>query len=178
MARDSAWLTIISASHVSGACELCSTESTRLESRVTVRHAHGGLAQFAACSTCTRAMRRIAAVVGSEATVTDATTVAADSAASPATEITHRPPQVEHAELLAELTERFTSTDGKSYAVRIWGGPRSEGTWAGWLEFGAVDGSDSRRTGQETTQPDRDKVLYWTTGLGPAYFQGAFARAR
>jgi hypothetical protein len=41
----------------------------------------------------------------------------------------------------------------------------------------ATNGSEVRRTGQETTQPDREKVLYWATAPGPAYFEEAFARA-
>jgi len=94
--------------------------------------------------------------VGSEATVTDATTAAAAPAVLLGTEATRRPPQVEHAELLAELTERFTAADGTTYLVRIWGA-RSQGTWAGWLEFAAADASDVRLTGQETTQPDRER---------------------
>src|SRR2546426_576321 len=77
------------------------------------------------------------------------------------------PPNVEHAELLAELPEYSTARDGKRYLVRVWGGPRPAGTWAGWLEFVSLDGTEIKRTGQETSQPDRDKVLYWTTGLGP-----------
>ena len=84
---------------------------------------------------------------------------------------------MERTELVAELTEHFTSPEGRLYLVRVWGGPRSDTTWAGWLEFTALEGIDIRTTAQETTQPDRDKVLYWATGLGPAYFEGAFARA-
>ena len=178
MARDSAWLTIATATPTTGPCDLCAAEAARLESRVTVRHARGGAAQFTACAACTRAMRRIAAAVGSDAAVTDVAATRGPTGDASVDEITHRPPAVQHAELLAELTERFTSGGGVPYQVRIWGGPRAERTWAGWLEFASADGTDVRRTGQETTQPDREQVLYWATGLGPAYFEGAFARAR
>ena len=178
MARDSAWLTIIAVAPITGSCELCGTEATRLESRVTVRHAHGGLAQFAACPTCTQAMRRIAAAVGSEATVTQAIAADAPVSASAVDELVHRAPDVQHAELVAELTEHFTAPDGRRYTVRVWAGPGTAGTWVGWLQFAALDGQDVRRTGQETTQPVRDDVLYWATGLGPAYFESAFSRAR
>ena len=54
------------------------------------------------------------------------------------TELTHRPPLVERAELVAELTEHFRSPEGRLYRVRVWGGPRSDTTWAGWLEFTAL----------------------------------------
>jgi hypothetical protein len=33
------------------------------------------------------------------------------------------------------------------------------------------------RTGQETSQPNRDAVAYWAGGLEPIYFEGAFTRA-
>jgi len=176
MARDSVWITVVERTGLSGACDLCATDAAWLESLVVVRHAHGGAAQFAACTTCTRGMRRIAAVVGGDSALTGAAT-AADRSDSPSA-LSPTPPNVEHAELLAELTEYFTARDGKRYLVRVWGGPRPAGTWAGWLEFVSLDGTEIKRTGQETSQPDRDKVLYWTTGLGPAYFEGAFARAR
>jgi hypothetical protein len=178
MARDSAWLTIVSTPSVAGVCELCATQSASLESRVTVRHSRGGATWFAACPTCTRAMRRLAAVVGSEAAVIEAVTTDVTTAASRVEELLHRAPEVEHAELIAELTERFIAADGTPYLVRVWAGPGMTGTWVGWLEFAALDGSELRSTGQETTQPDRDKVLYWATGLTPAYFEGAFSRAR
>ncbi len=178
MARDSAWLTIVSIPAAPGVCELCGSQSTSLESRVTVRHGRGGVTQVTACPNCTRAMRRVAALVGSEATVTEAIAADLPAGPSPVDELIHRVPQVEHAELVAELTEHFTAAEGRRYAVRVWAGPGAAGTWVGWLEFAAVDGRDVQRTGQETTQPDRDKVLYWATGLTPAYFEGAFSRAR
>ena len=177
MARDSAWLTVVDTPPTAGVCELCATRTPSLESLVTLRHSHGGATQFAACPTCTRAMRRLAAVAGSEARVTGAT-VADMPPSSPVEELIHRAPEVEHAELVAELTERFTAPDGTRYAVRVWAGPGTTATWVGWLEFAPLDGSEVRRTGQETTQPHRDDVLYWATGLTPAYFEGAFARAR
>jgi hypothetical protein len=177
MARDSAWLTIVGTPPMAGVCELCAMQTSSLESHVTVRHGRGGTTQLAACPTCTRAMRRLAAVVGSEARVTEAT-VADMPPSSPVEALIHRAPEVEHAELVGELAEHFTASDGTRYAVRVWAGPGATGTWVGWLEFAALDGSEVRRTGQETTQPQRDDVLYWATGLTPAYFEGAFARAR
>src|SRR5437660_7626272 len=92
MARDSAWITVIERVAVEGSCELCGAPVMQLESMVTVRHAHGGAAQFVACSTCTRAMRRIAAVVGSESSVTEATIARARSVEPAFTELTQPPP--------------------------------------------------------------------------------------
>jgi hypothetical protein len=48
--------------------------------------------------------------------------------------------------------------------------------WEGWIEFAAEDGSDVRRTARETTQPDRDALVYWSQGLSGTYLEGAFAR--
>jgi hypothetical protein len=72
------------------------------------------------------------------------------------------------------------SPNGTEYQARIFGEPRSDGTWMGWLEFVPV--ADRRaptlRTEQETSQPDRQAVEYWAGGLEPVYLEGALARAR
>src|SRR6266508_943148 len=160
MARVSAWLTIVSIPAAPGVCELCGSQSTSLESRVTVRHGRGGVTQVTACPNCTRAMRRVAALVGSEATVTEAIAADLPAGPSPVDELIHRVPRVELAELVAELTELFSAAEGRRCAVRVCAGPGATGTCVGWLEFAAVDGGDVQRTRQETTQPDRDQVLY------------------
>lgn len=38
-------------------------------------------------------------------------------------------------------------------------------------------GGATLRTGRETTQPDREDLLCWATGLEPVYLEGALARA-
>lgn len=53
---------------------------------------------------------------------------------------------------------------------------RDNHIWEGWIEFIADDGSDIRRTGRETTQPDFNAVVYWATGLSGTYLEGAMAR--
>jgi hypothetical protein len=80
--------------------------------------------------------------------------------------------------LVREYAEALIAPDGTEYVARACGGPRSDGTWVGWLEFPAVGQAVVRRTGQETTQPNRDALIYWAAGLEPVYLQGAFARAR
>ena len=37
-------------------------------------------------------------------------------------------------------------------------------------------GLPAKRTGRETTQPDRVALEHWATGLEPLYLDGAFAR--
>ncbi len=69
--------------------------------------------------------------------------------------------------------------DGTQYEARILGERRDDGTWSGWIEFHAQN--DSGRvltTGQETSQPDRRALDYWSGGLEPIYLEGALERAR
>ena len=63
------------------------------------------------------------------------------------------------------------------YHVYVLGAERSDGTWAGWIEFVPTDGTRRLRTGQETSQPNRDALVYWASGLEDVYFDGALARA-
>ena len=65
---------------------------------------------------------------------------------------------------------------GVSWRVAVHGEQRSDGTWSGWLEF--VSDGTRRRTGQETSQPSRDALAYWASGLEDVYFDGALERAR
>jgi hypothetical protein len=82
------------------------------------------------------------------------------------------------AELIHEYSFVYRSGDGIPYVIRVWGESRHDGTWEGWLGFTPADGIGRElRTGQETTQPNRDAISYWASGLEPIYFEGAFARA-
>ncbi|HVS00099.1 MAG TPA: hypothetical protein VMW27_25965 [Thermoanaerobaculia bacterium] len=83
------------------------------------------------------------------------------------------------AELIHEHSARYIDDeDGTVYSVRIYGEEREGGTWAGWLEFHPENpGRPVLRTGQETSQPNRDAVVYWASGLEPVYLEGAFRRA-
>jgi len=81
--------------------------------------------------------------------------------------------------LLQEYTTRVIGPDGTSYIVRSYAEEREDGTWKGWLEFHpTVASKPILKTGQETSQPNHTDVEYWSTGLEPVYFQGAFMRAR
>lgn len=65
--------------------------------------------------------------------------------------------------------------DGVPYNAQVCG--RANGhLWEGWIEFAAEDGSDVRRTSRETTQPDREALVYWSQGLSGTYLEGALAR--
>ena len=78
------------------------------------------------------------------------------------------------AEVVHVLDEAI-NFDGVAYTAQVAARPDGH-LWEGWIEFIADDGSDVRRTPRETTQPDRDAVVYWATGLSGTYLEGAFAR--
>ena len=135
----------------------------------------------AACDRCARAVKRLVAAIGGDGRVVQAT---APPSVAPipmpaAVQQQHTPPQppVLRAEVLLVYAETLITPDSTSYVVRACGTPRADGMWVGWLEFTAAGESTVRRTGQETTQPNRDALLYWASGLEPVYLQGAFARA-
>jgi len=80
------------------------------------------------------------------------------------------------AELIQTYAEVVRDAGGEEYTAHAYGEARDDGTWEGWLEFHSAAGA-VRRTGRETTQPDRDALAYWASGLEPIYLDGAFARA-
>jgi hypothetical protein len=142
-----------------------------------VHHPRGGVIQLAACDWCVQAVRRLAAASGGHAVFALAeggipvplSRSGRSSGARPA-----GPPV-----LIRELAEILRdAADGATYVARVYGQPRADGTWAGWLEFVAVGVAVVLRTDQETTQSNREGVFYWASGLEPSYLEGAFARAR
>ncbi|HET9533655.1 MAG TPA: hypothetical protein VFQ92_25115 [Blastocatellia bacterium] len=82
-------------------------------------------------------------------------------------------------ELIHEHSERIVDSSGATYVVYVYGEPRADGTWRGWIEFHPLaGGAPALRTGQETSQPDKKALIYWASGLEPIYLEGAFDRAR
>src|ERR1043166_7171686 len=81
-------------------------------------------------------------------------------------------------ELLQQFEQSIADDSGERYTVYLYGRSRPADTWQGWLVFERQ--GDGRRwaTGIETTQPNREAILYWATGLTDSYFDGAFDRAR
>jgi hypothetical protein len=55
-------------------------------------------------------------------------------------------------------------------------GRRAGSIWEGWIEFQTLDGAWHRST-RETTQPNREALVYWASGLSSTYFEGAWSRA-
>jgi hypothetical protein len=68
------------------------------------------------------------------------------------------------------------SQDGATYNVSVFGMERKDGTWSGWLEFRNAKTGETMKTGQETSQPNRDALAYWATGVEDVYLQGAWRR--
>jgi hypothetical protein len=82
-------------------------------------------------------------------------------------------------QLIHEHHARIHTPERVEYVPRTYALERPDGVWEAWLEFLPVDDAQAPtpRTARETTQMSRDAVVYWTSGLEPAYFEGAFARA-
>ena len=77
---------------------------------------------------------------------------------------------------MAELIQTYLDIEGGNYNAYVMGEERADGTWEGWIEFSGWAG-DERRTERETTQPSREALAYWASGLEPVYLEGALARA-
>jgi hypothetical protein len=80
------------------------------------------------------------------------------------------------AEVLVRFTERVQDDEGASYQAQASGAVGADGLWEGWIEFVGENGRPLR-TPRETTQPNRDALLYWAEGLTATYLEGALRRA-
>lgn len=82
------------------------------------------------------------------------------------------------AELIHRHSTHVRTPEGRIYTANVFGERQTDGVWTGWLEFQDIDGYVVLRTTRETTQPDRDALDYWASGLEPTYVESAFTRAR
>jgi hypothetical protein len=80
-------------------------------------------------------------------------------------------------ELIHRHSTMVVTRSGSRYEALIYGEERADGTWTAWIEFLPAAGGPRLRTGQETSQPNREAVEYWASGLEPLYLDGAFERA-
>jgi hypothetical protein len=82
-------------------------------------------------------------------------------------------------EVIHDFAYEVPDADGHLYLARALGRQRKGRTvWEGWLEFTPLGGRGIvRRSPIETTQPNRDAVAYWASGLEPVYLEGALERA-
>lgn len=74
------------------------------------------------------------------------------------------------------LLQQFEEPVG-AYRAYLHGRERADGTWEAWIEFEHTQTRNRASTPVETTQANAQAVLYWATGLGQAYFEGALRRA-
>jgi hypothetical protein len=77
-----------------------------------------------------------------------------------------------------EYADVLESRDAKCYRARVTGRIRSDGMWEGWIEFVDLAEDERLRTDIETMQSSERAFRYWAAGIGPAYLEGAFRRAR
>jgi hypothetical protein len=81
------------------------------------------------------------------------------------------------AEVLVQFTDLVFDDEGRAYTARACGAEMDDGRWQGWIEFLPVNDESPIRSGRETTQPNRQHVEYWATGLSEVYLEGALQRA-
>jgi hypothetical protein len=81
------------------------------------------------------------------------------------------------AEIFEEFSHVLVDENGVRYQAHACGSEMPDGKWQGWLEFVPLDGAAAIRSGRETTQPNRNAMMYWATGLTPVYLEGALQRA-
>lgn len=81
-------------------------------------------------------------------------------------------------EALVEYDTVLAADDGSRWLARTCG-RSGEGTmWEGWIEFVPLEGEARPiRSRRESTQPSRESLVYWATGLTPVYLKGALDRA-
>lgn len=82
------------------------------------------------------------------------------------------------AELIHRHSTHVRTPDGRTFATGIYGERQPDGRWKAWLEFINEQGDTMLRTDRETTQPSREALDYWASGLEAMYVEGAFARAQ
>ena len=81
-------------------------------------------------------------------------------------------------EVIQQYSIQAKGPGGVNYIIVACGQARADSTWEGWIEFHPEgDSGPVLRTGQETSQPDREALAYWASGLERVYFEGALARA-
>jgi hypothetical protein len=81
------------------------------------------------------------------------------------------------AEVLVQVPFDVHSGDGRAFQPQICGRQREDRLWEGWIEFAEKGAPFVLRTSRETTQSNRDLMMYWATGLSSAYLEGALERA-
>lgn len=80
-------------------------------------------------------------------------------------------------QFVRQYTPILRSPTGETFVARVYTDRQPGGLWEAWLVFFSLTTGGALATDRETTQGKREQVLYWATGLGPTYLQGALERA-
>src|SRR5262245_8159672 len=80
-------------------------------------------------------------------------------------------------QFVQEYTPVLRHRTGERFVARAYAGRQPGRLWEAWLVFLSLRTGRAVATDRETTQSTREHVLYWATGLGRTYLQGALARA-
>src|ERR1041385_8486569 len=81
-------------------------------------------------------------------------------------------------ETLVKFDEPIPRADGALYFAQAMTRKRDDNLWEGWLVFSPATGSaEPVSSGRETTQPNRNAVMYWAQGLTRVYLMGALERS-
>jgi hypothetical protein len=174
MAAEPALVSFVTGPLSSSTCDLCG--QTRVpQGTVVIQFVSGAMVRLAACEPCVRALRRVSAATGGHAHFALGAP-AARGALREAPEDSS--PSIARTALIREYAVGVVDADGTRYKARAYGQERTDGTWMGWLEFEPeAPNRPVRLTGQETSQPDREALTYWASGLEPVYLEGALTRA-
>jgi hypothetical protein len=82
------------------------------------------------------------------------------------------------ADVILQFDTVLVGPNDRSYVPRACGRVVGDARrWEGWIEFVPADDNPVLRTSRETTQPNREDLAYWATGLTDAYLEGALKRA-
>lgn len=79
-------------------------------------------------------------------------------------------------QIIQKYETQLRGRNGYRYEIQACGRERADGMWEGWLEFLPLDGGERVVSDTETTQPNRDDLVYWATGLTDPYLDGALLR--
>ena len=80
-------------------------------------------------------------------------------------------------QLVRQFAPPLKAARGERYVAQAYMAQQPGGLWEAWLVFFSLRTGAALATDRETTQSTREHVLYWATGLGRTYLQGALQRA-
>ena len=80
-------------------------------------------------------------------------------------------------QFVQQYTPVLNAPTGERYVARVYMARQPGGLWEAWLVFFSLRSGSTLATDRETTQSTREHILYWASGLGRTYLQGALERA-